>query len=187
MKCSCYRYWLESCRLSCLMFKLKRILWILGGLVFAFLCVFVTILVIFLKDDVVRVDKPISLMEARRRGETFPFPDSAHDIRIAGLSHWQQHEFVLRFEAPPSDCTASIPNIFRWHVLESRLQEDYRSESILGSTNLPITTLLLPVSWFDNAEIKHGAYAGTKTSRLWVDEDHGILYYWEPDEIEKGN
>ncbi len=169
------------------MFKLKPILWTLGCLVGSvFICVVAIASWLRFRgpDALVRVDKSISLAEARRRVEGFPFPASAHDICYAEYGQSQEYEFVLRFEAPPSDCIASIPNIFRWQAKKSHEVSDEGANSKCEYTHLPRTTSLRPVSWFDNAMIEHGVFAGAEGShrpQVWVDEDKGILYYREID------
>jgi len=132
-------------------------------------------------DLLERVDTPLTLAEARARGEkTFPFPDSAHDIYFAVYGEWQEYDFLLRFQAPPEDCLAAIPAVIAWHNHESRQSSNYKPAPLNGRTTLPRSSSLSPVRWFDSAVIERGICAGENgghTPNIWVDTDKGIFYF----------
>ena len=134
-------------------------------------------------DLLVRIDKPLTLEEAQRRAFTdFPFPSSAHDIYFAIYGDWQAYECLIRFDAPPADCEATVSRALAWHQATMHSIKTYTPSSFAG----PIATsdLLHPVTWFDGASITRGIYAGEESSHtlnIWIDLDTGRFYFRSTD------
>ena len=129
----------------------------------------------------VRTDRPLSLSEAKQRKETdFPFPSSATNIYYATYSDWQAYEYLLRFDATPADCEATIARALAWHETRNRTSATYQTVTVSTPTALPETLWLERVWWWESEVVKHGLFAGEDLSHkpmIWVDSDLGRFYY----------
>ena len=130
-------------------------------------------------DLLVRVDQPISLSEARKRAESdFPFPPTAHGIYCAFYGDWQVYESIVRFEAPPADCEATIARAINWVRKSGTASSGVEIKPFEGL--LPSSTLLKPVPWFDEFRVNRGVYVEDdrgNTVTIWVDLDAGRFFY----------
>jgi hypothetical protein len=134
-------------------------------------------------DLLIRADQPLSLADVQRRAKTnFPFPASAHHIHYAIFRDRQAAEYLIRFDAPPSDCEATVSRALAWHQASLRSTATYQPQPFAGL--LPSASWLRPVAWFDGATIQRGIYAGEDSSHapnVWVDLDGGHFYYRSDD------
>jgi hypothetical protein len=129
----------------------------------------------------VRTDRPLSLSEAKQRKETdFPFPPSASNIYYATFGDFQAYEYLLRFDAPPVDCEATIARALAWHAATNQTTVPYQAVSVSTPTALPETVYLERVWWWDGMVVEHGLLVGEDSSHrptIWIDLDHGRFYY----------
>lgn len=132
--------------------------------------------------SVVRHDRPLSLAEAQRVRETdFPFPASAHDIHYAIYQDFMApFEFLLRFDAPPEDCIATISKALAWHQHGEKIPGKFQPVELTDVTPLPSSSYLHPVRWWDDTVVHQGFFAGEDSSHaptIWVDSQSGKFYY----------
>lgn len=127
-------------------------------------------------DILVRADEPLTLAEVQRRKEcNFPFPDSARQIHYGIYADWAAQEYLIRFDAPPEDCVATIAKAMAWH---SGPKRPATTQPFRGA--LPECIWLSPVRWFEGASIQRGVYAGedsSHTPQIWVDLENGRFFY----------
>ena len=130
-----------------------------------------------------RRDRPLSLAQAQRETD-FPFPASAQDIHYATYQDFMApFEFILRFDAPPADCEATIPRALAWHEQRHKGSSAYKTLQVTAVA-LPDSSYLHPVAWWDGATIQEGAFAGEDSSHkptIWVDSRLGRFYYRSTD------
>jgi hypothetical protein len=133
----------------------------------------------------VRTDRPLSLSETKQRKETdFPFPATATNIYYATYADWQAFEYLVRFDAPPADCEATIASALAWHEAASHTTATYRTVPISTGTALPAALWLRRVGWWDGTVVDHGFFAGEDSSHkpaIWVDSVRGRFYYRSTD------
>ena len=135
-------------------------------------------------DVLERIDKPITLAEARRKKETFPFPESAQNIYWGVYQNIQEYEYIVRFEAPSSDCLATVPNITAWYEQKHHPHISFTSVPLGPNTSLPKSDGLYPVPWFDLRHIQRGVqFTGDSQEKpnIWIDLERGIFYFRDTD------
>ncbi len=130
--------------------------------------------------SVTRNDRPLTLAETKRLGESsFPFPASAHNIHYAIFQDFGAPlEYIVRFDAPPVDCQATIAPALAWHYAAHTISQRYQPQDFAGP--IGVSSYLQPVAWFDNASIRKGIFAGEESSHtptIWVDSETGRFYY----------
>lgn len=127
-----------------------------------------------------RTDRPLSLSEAKQRKETdFPFPPSASNIYYATWGDFAAQEYLLRFDAPPADCEATIARVLAWHG-GGTPGKAYQTVALSTPAALPETLYLERVWWWNGIVIEDGLFAGEESSHtpaIWVDLDNGRFYY----------
>ena len=146
-------------------------------------------------DYLRRVDRPMTVAEAKRLEElaSFPFPPSAHDIYYAAWADWQEAQTMLRFDASLEDCLATIQQAIRWQQthLGQKNFSTYPTRPMTSQIYLPAADqqFLSHVPWWDGTRITHGFSAGAETGdgepinggepNVWVDSDLGRVYYYD--------
>ena len=140
------------------------------------------------KPTIIEYDEPISLAEARRHS-SFPFPESATNIRYACYSKFIAYIEVLRFEAPADDCKAFAEKVIEEHNAmnpERRVQvlrplpasNRMLSADELTAPNKMLEPLKAP--WFTPYAIRSGMIAGESGGHrpmIWIDLEKGTLYF----------
>ena len=134
-------------------------------------------------DLLVRADQPLALAEVHRRKQTdFPFPQAASNIHYAVYRDWQAFEYIVRFDAPPTDCAATVSAALGWH---ERGEAAVSHPSVpIERVSIPSSSYLHPVSWWDGAVIQQGVFAGEDSSHkptIWIDSELGRFYYRSTD------
>jgi hypothetical protein len=134
-------------------------------------------------DVLIRADHPLTRAEVRSRGELdFPFPESAREIYYAIYADSQPSEYLIRFDAPPAECEATVSRALAWNAAGARIPRDYAPRPFTG--RISTSTYLHPVPWFDGSIIQSGLFAGEDSSHapnIWIDLVAGRFYYRSTD------
>jgi hypothetical protein len=137
-----------------------------------------------------RIDKPMTLDQARRIRQLadFPFPSSAHDIYYAGYSDWLVYAALIRFDASPQDCETIALELVRWNRTSNKANDfsEYLPIPINGQRYLagPDRDFLPEIKWWDDVIVRHGVFVGKEGDgrpQVWVDYDSKRVYYYESD------
>jgi len=140
-------------------------------------------------DYLKRIDRPLTIEEARHTDELrdFPFPPTARRIYFVGYVDWTKHEAAIRFEAAPDECLASIQKIIHWHEIGTgyRHFDMYPTHPITSETRLAGFFHIADVGWWEEPLIKRGFIAGGEMCcgkpNVWLDSDLGRVYYYTRD------
>ena len=167
--------------------------WLRGSILLSGLVILAALIVLYQCSPqrlVTRVDKPMTLDQAKRMQQLadFPFPPSAHDIYFATYADWTIYATLIRFDASPQDCETIALELVRWNRTLSKANDisEYVPIPINGQRYLapPDSGFLPDVKWWDGVIVRHGFYIGQQWEgrpQVWVDYDLKRVYYYESD------